>query len=148
MLESVGFGEDMRGASIASLSGGWKMKLALGELRALPAHTHMSSFNLNRARLVVLPIALSDVAIHTTMMHKLQLSSLQLYWPGLMYSCMNISPFLICSKNTLCSCAHTSSTWYKKPFVSNTLLDQSLQVPRVCISHCCELTVLASDITT
>ena len=36
VLESVGFGEDMQCASIASLSGGWKMKLALGER---PAHT-------------------------------------------------------------------------------------------------------------
>lgn len=31
VLESVGFGDDMRAAPISSLSGGWKMKLALGE---------------------------------------------------------------------------------------------------------------------
>jgi ATPase subunit of ABC transporter with duplicated ATPase domains len=31
VLESVGFGDAMRSAAIASLSGGWKMKLALGE---------------------------------------------------------------------------------------------------------------------
>ena len=30
VLESVGFGGEMRGAAISSLSGGWKMKLALG----------------------------------------------------------------------------------------------------------------------
>ena len=30
VLESVGFRDDMRSTSIASLSGGWKMKLALG----------------------------------------------------------------------------------------------------------------------
>ena len=30
VLESVGFGTDMRQKPIASLSGGWKMKLALG----------------------------------------------------------------------------------------------------------------------
>lgn len=30
VLESVGFGEEMRGKAISSLSGGWKMKLALG----------------------------------------------------------------------------------------------------------------------
>ncbi len=29
-MDSVGFGDDMRSTSIASLSGGWKMKLALG----------------------------------------------------------------------------------------------------------------------
>lgn len=31
MLESVGFTELMRGRPVGSLSGGWKMKLALGE---------------------------------------------------------------------------------------------------------------------
>lgn len=31
VLESVGFVGTMRGATISSLSGGWKMKLALGE---------------------------------------------------------------------------------------------------------------------
>lgn len=30
VLESVGFGEEMRAKPISSLSGGWKMKLALG----------------------------------------------------------------------------------------------------------------------
>lgn len=38
VLESVGFGGEMRGAAISSLSGGWKMKLALGE--ALQELTH------------------------------------------------------------------------------------------------------------
>ncbi len=33
VLESVGFGDEMRAASISSLSGGWKMKLALGECK-------------------------------------------------------------------------------------------------------------------
>lgn len=33
VLESVGFGEEMRGKAISSLSGGWKMKLALGASR-------------------------------------------------------------------------------------------------------------------
>ena len=33
VLESVGFAGAMRNAAIASLSGGWKMKLALGERR-------------------------------------------------------------------------------------------------------------------
>jgi ATPase subunit of ABC transporter with duplicated ATPase domains len=33
VLESVGFGGEMRGAAISSLSGGWKMKLALGAPR-------------------------------------------------------------------------------------------------------------------
>lgn len=35
VLESVGYGDEMRGASIASLSGGWKMKLALGKSHTL-----------------------------------------------------------------------------------------------------------------
>ena len=35
VLESVGFGGEMRGAAISSLSGGWKMKLALGAGRRL-----------------------------------------------------------------------------------------------------------------
>ena len=39
VLESVGFGGEMRGAAISSLSGGWKMKLALGAGRKL-ALTH------------------------------------------------------------------------------------------------------------
>ena len=32
VLESVGFGEEMQQKAISSLSGGWKMKLALGAL--------------------------------------------------------------------------------------------------------------------
>ena len=34
MLASVGFDAVLRGSPVASLSGGWKMKLALGALRA------------------------------------------------------------------------------------------------------------------
>ena len=30
VLESVGFGDEMQQKAISSLSGGWKMKLALG----------------------------------------------------------------------------------------------------------------------
>lgn len=35
MLASVGFDAVLRGSPVASLSGGWKMKLALGALHAL-----------------------------------------------------------------------------------------------------------------
>lgn len=37
VLESVGFGDEMRSASIASLSGGWKMKLALARAMLMKA---------------------------------------------------------------------------------------------------------------
>lgn len=38
-MASVGFDAVLRGSPVASLSGGWKMKLALGALHALAWHS-------------------------------------------------------------------------------------------------------------
>jgi len=44
VLGSVGFTESMQQAPVSSLSGGWKMKLALGETLFVAAHLHLLLF--------------------------------------------------------------------------------------------------------
>jgi len=44
VLGSVGFTESMQQAPVSSLSGGWKMKLAVGETLFVAAHLHLLLF--------------------------------------------------------------------------------------------------------
>ena len=50
-LSSVGFSPEMQASPVASLSGGWKMKLALGEVQDIRANAVPNGLDLILTRL-------------------------------------------------------------------------------------------------